>query len=174
MTTFQPILTLALWNNYVVGGLLVGFIAICVLMVLAVLIQKPQGGGLAGAFGAGASSGQTAFGTKTGDALTLFTIGIFILFLVFAVLLNLGMKPQVASAENPNVQPTPTTAPASAPATTPDVPGAPATTPGAPAATNVETTNPPQAPAPTTPPAEAPPATVDPQPVPAPAPTQPK
>ncbi|MDP1662923.1 MAG: preprotein translocase subunit SecG, partial [Phycisphaerales bacterium] len=54
------------WNTFGLGLGVVGFAAVCVLLVLAILIQKPQGGGLSGAFGAGSSgSGQTAFGTKT-------------------------------------------------------------------------------------------------------------
>lgn len=158
MTT--PVLTLAAWNQYLLGGLLVGFIAVCVLMVLAVLIQKPQGGGLAGAFGAGASSGQTAFGTKTGDALTVFTIGIFVLFLVFAVLLNLGMKPQAAGATDPQVQPIQTPAEgAGAPTPTTEAPATttPEATPPAPAPATPETTPPAaETPASTTPPASEP------------------
>lgn len=161
MTT--PVLTLALWNNYVLGGLLVGFIAVCVLMVLAVLIQKPQGGGLAGAFGAGASSGQTAFGTKTGDALTVFTIGIFVLFLVFAVLLNLGMKPQVAGATDPQVQPIQTPADGAGGATTTE-PTQTTTEPGAttPAPATTPTTSPESAPPATTLPESAAPASTTP------------
>src|SRR5690348_9560828 len=81
------------WNPYVVGLVTVLFLAVCLLMVLTVLIQKPQGGGLAGAFGSGAGSGQTAFGTKTGDALTVFTIIVFVLYLIFAVVLNFAAKP---------------------------------------------------------------------------------
>ena len=57
-----PVLAL---SPIVVGILAVLFLFICVLMVLTVLIQKPQGGGLSAAFGASSGSGQTAFGTKT-------------------------------------------------------------------------------------------------------------
>ena len=65
-------------------------------MILLVLIQRPQGGGLSGAFGAGGGSGgagQTAFGTKTGDVLTGATITIFVLFLVTAIVLNFATRP---------------------------------------------------------------------------------
>lgn len=77
-------------------GLLVGaFLIVCVLLMLVVLIQRPQGGGLSGAFGAGGSgAGQTAFGTKTGDALTYATIGMFLLYLTFAVVLNFATRPE--------------------------------------------------------------------------------
>ncbi len=57
-------LLLAAWSPWLTGILSVLFLAVAVLMVLTVLIQKPQGGGLAAAFGAGASSGQTAFGAN--------------------------------------------------------------------------------------------------------------
>lgn len=83
---------------YWATGLLVGgFLIVCVILMLVVLIQRPQGGGLSGAFGAGGSSGgagQTAFGTKTGDALTFATIGMFILYLAFAVGLNFATRPE--------------------------------------------------------------------------------
>jgi len=125
---------------------MVAFIVVCVFMVLTILIQKPQGGGLSAAFGGGAaSSGQTAFGTKTGDALTVFTVLVFVTFLVTAVLLNLGMKPPGKVSESPAA----TTAPASegaatspaqaietapAPAAAPE--GTPATTPSTTPATS--------------------------------------
>lgn len=146
-----PLFTLGAWNPTVVGIIMVLFIVVCVFMVLTILIQKPQGGGLGAAFGGGsASSGQTAFGTKTGDALTVFTVLVFVAFLVFAVLLNLGMKPDKAAAAPaaqgtggnttaPATTPTETpgpaggeapTAPTAAPATSEPAPGAtPATTP---------------------------------------------
>lgn len=161
-----------------VGGVLQSlFILISVLMVLVVLIQKPQGGGLAGAFGgSSAGSGQTAFGTKTGDALTLFTVGVFVIFIVLAILLNLALK---APKLNPAaaVQSTSETAPAdTAPAgttpadatTTPapssDTPALPATNPQ-PAPISPEAELPASVPTPTTPPAT--------NPAPAPAPESP-
>ena len=45
---------------------------------------------------AGGGAGQTAFGTKTGDVLTLVTIAIFILFLVTAIVLNFAARPSSA------------------------------------------------------------------------------
>src|SRR3954462_7493402 len=103
------------WGTALNGLVLVGFLAVCLLMVLTVLIQKPQGGGLASAFGGGAAgSGQTAFGTKTGDALTFFTIVVFVVYLIFAVILNFTQRPTAA----PSTQPA-ATAPATAPANGP-------------------------------------------------------
>lgn len=84
------VLGLASWA---IGLMVAVFVMISVVLVLAVLIQKPQGGGLSGAFGAGGGSGQTAFGTKTGDVLTMTTISIFVLWLIFAVVLNFATRP---------------------------------------------------------------------------------
>ncbi len=76
------------------GVLVVLFVVISVMMMLVVLIQRPSGGGLSGAFGASSEgAGQTAFGAKTGDALTSATIVIFVLFLACAVGLNYTLQP---------------------------------------------------------------------------------
>jgi protein translocase SecG subunit len=175
------VLPLLAVSPIVLGVLIVIFLAICMLLVLTVLIQKPQGGGLSAAFGASSGSGQTAFGTKTGDALTIFTIIIFSLYLVSAVALNKAARPsaepdvtdKAATSGEPATGETPAAPapndgqPASPPASTP------ATTPG-----TSPVSDPSQAPAPTT----VPPATVTPTPgqstppapVPAPAPTNPQ
>lgn len=145
---------LATWPFWAVNLLIVLFLAISVVMLLTILIQKPQGGGLSAAFGAGASSGQTAFGAKTGDALTIFTIIIFALYIAFAVLLNWGARitPEdpgatpaatgdgatPATGDGKGEQPADGAAPAGAtPTTTPETPAAtpPATPPVAPATT---------------------------------------
>ena len=107
--------------NPIVINLTVGaFLMISIVMILIVLIQRPQGGGLGGAFGAGGGggggggggAGQTAFGTKTGDVLTGGTIAIFVLFLVFAIILNFLTRPPEAQPSQPVL-----TAPASVPLT---------------------------------------------------------
>ncbi len=168
LATIAPVSTLAfVWPGWLVGIIIALFLFVCVILVLAVLIQKPQGGGLASAFGGGASAGQTAFGTKTGDALTVVTISVFTLYLLLAIVLNYAAQPQVISPEPqaegtsvpadgatpPAEGTTPPAdgaatpagtapeAPASAPATTPE---APATPPAAPAAAAAPT--PPPAP----------------------------
>ncbi|MFI4893310.1 MAG: preprotein translocase subunit SecG [Phycisphaerales bacterium JB058] len=90
-------MVLTLGMAYWMVSLLVAlFLLICVVLILTVLIQRPQGGGLGGAFGAGGgsgSAGQTAFGARTGDALTMATIGMFVIYLVVAVLLNYAARP---------------------------------------------------------------------------------
>lgn len=100
--------TLAMTWNPVVTNVLVGvFLIVSIAMILLVLIQRPQGGGLSGAFGAGGGggggggAGQTAFGTKTGDVLTGATITIFVLFLITAIVLNFATRPQLPNQDVP-------------------------------------------------------------------------
>lgn len=165
-----------IWFNnhpWLTALLMVLFIAISTIMVLTILIQRPQGGGLSGAFGgAGAGSGQTAFGAKTGDALTWFTIIVFLVFLVFGVVLNYATTPppvtRETSAAEPGLAPAPTTeAPAApTPAATEPAPAAPTTTepasqpasppPSQPAPPPAAQPEPASAPQPTAPPAQDP------------------
>lgn len=94
-------LTLAL-NPIVTNLLVVFFLLVCVSMILIVLIQRPQGGGLSGAFGAGGAgqgAGQTAFGTKTGDVLTWGTVSVFVVYLFVAVGLNFIARPDTSRAD---------------------------------------------------------------------------
>jgi len=70
------------------------FFLVCVLMMLVILIQRPKGGGLAGAFGGVGGGQQTAFGAKVGDVLTWVTVGFFVLFLVLAMGLTWEIKAQ--------------------------------------------------------------------------------
>ncbi len=66
------------------------FAIVAVAMVLIILVQRPQGGGLAGAFGgAGGSSTETVFGGRVGDALTYATVAAFVVYLGLAITLNL-------------------------------------------------------------------------------------
>src|SRR3990172_4289533 len=52
-------------------------------LILLVLIQRGQGGGLAGAFGG--MGGQSAFGTKAGDLFTRITIGVAIFWILLCI-----------------------------------------------------------------------------------------
>jgi preprotein translocase subunit SecG len=73
---------------WVMGGLntmIIGFALVSLLMMLIILIQKPRGGGLAGAFGGAGGGAQSAFGGKTGDALTIATIVFFLLYISLAM-----------------------------------------------------------------------------------------
>jgi len=76
-----------------IGILATLFVLVCVFMILVILIQKPRGGGLSGAFGGAGGSAQAAFGAKTGDVLTWFTVFCFTGFLVLAMGLTWAMKP---------------------------------------------------------------------------------
>ncbi len=124
------------------------FAVVAVAMILIILVQRPQGGGLVGAFG-GASAGgtETVFGGRVGDALTYATVTTFVLFLGLAITLNLldnssaGPRVQQVSASAPpgSIPPVPAelpvpegTLPASAPAQPPAGGGAgnPGTNPG--------------------------------------------
>ena len=94
-------------NQYIIGLTVVGFVIASLLMILIVLVQRPQGGGLSDAFGAGGGGGGTAFGAKTGDALTTGTIGIFVLFLALAIALNFMLRPASLDDAPTNVATTP-------------------------------------------------------------------
>jgi preprotein translocase subunit SecG len=150
LATIAPLSTLAFtWPGWLVGIIIALFLFVCVILVLAVLIQKPQGGGLASAFGGGASAGQTAFGTKTGDALTVVTISVFALYLLLAIILNYAAQPQVISPE-PQAEGT------SVPADGATPPAEGTTPPAEGAATPAGTAPEAPAPAPAAPPATAP------------------
>ncbi len=93
-------MTLAL-NSVMTNLLVVFFLVVCVAMILIVLIQRPQGGGLSGAFGAGGAgqgAGQTAFGTKTGDVLTWGTVSVFVIYVLVAIGLNYAARPDTSRA----------------------------------------------------------------------------
>lgn len=82
--------------------LVVLFAVISLALVLIILVQRPQGGGLASAFGGGGNQ-DTAFGGRTGDALTIATVSTFVLWLLVAIGLNvtdhtMGVAP---AAETP-------------------------------------------------------------------------
>lgn len=106
LATLGSVPTLANWDPMMVNILIAIFLMVSITMILLVLIQRPQGGGLSGAFGSGGGgggggAGQTAFGTKTGDVLTWATIGIFITFLGFAIVLNFATRPPEPESVQP-------------------------------------------------------------------------
>ena len=87
--------TLGAWLPNV---LLIMFLLICVFMMLVILIQKPRGGGLSGAFGGAGGSASSVFGSKTGDVLTWVTVICFCTFVGLAMLLTWTIKPEEAGA----------------------------------------------------------------------------
>lgn len=81
-------------GSWLVGIMVFLFCAVSLFMILVVLIQKPRGGGLSGAFGGAGGSSQAVFGSKTGDVLTLFTVICFGAFLALAMGLTWAIKPE--------------------------------------------------------------------------------
>jgi len=88
------------------------FVLVCLLLIFMVVITPSQSEGLAGAFGGMGS--DTFFGTKAGQHINRFTIGLAVSFLVLAVLLNVYATRRAAQA-NPLVQPGGTSTPAPLP-----------------------------------------------------------
>jgi preprotein translocase subunit SecG len=81
----------ALVPGWLVGLVNVLLIIIALFLILLVLIQRGRGGGLAGAFGG--AGGQSAFGSKAGDAFTRFTIyvaAVWVLLLMIEIKLVQG------------------------------------------------------------------------------------
>ncbi|MBX3373580.1 MAG: preprotein translocase subunit SecG [Phycisphaeraceae bacterium] len=79
------------------------FTIVSAALVLIVLVQRPQGGGLAGAFGgAGGGGTDSVFGGRVGDALTWATVVAFCVFFSLAVILNLDfLQPRPGIAVPP-------------------------------------------------------------------------
>lgn len=77
------------------------WVAMAVILILVVLIQKGRGSGLGGAFGAGGSM-NSLLGTKTGDFFTWATIVLVAVFLILAVLLGIMAAGEKSS---PSIQP---------------------------------------------------------------------
>ena len=77
------------------------FIVVSIGMILIILAQRSQGGGLAGAFGGAGGGTDTVFGGRVGDALTWATVIGFVLYLFFAVMLNRSSA-SPSPSENPS------------------------------------------------------------------------
>ncbi|NJL30517.1 MAG: preprotein translocase subunit SecG [Phycisphaerales bacterium] len=114
------------------------FVLVCLFMIMVILVQKPRGGGLVGAFG-GQGAAQQAFGSKVGDLLTWFTVGCFTAFLLLAIMLTwyTRMDTQVynpqTSVSAPITIPAPPAAATPDPAPTTPTPENPAPVPATPA-----------------------------------------
>ena len=89
-------------------------ILVCLALMVIILLQRGRGGGLSAAFGGG--GGGSAFGAKTGDVFTIFTVILTAVYLLIAVVGNYMFLPpegveatradQVGTAE-PRPQPPP-------------------------------------------------------------------
>lgn len=86
------------WEVWLMG---IAFAVVCVFMMLVILIQKPKGGGLSGAFGGGAGGGSAGavVGARVGDVLTIVTVVCFLLFLGLAMGLTWSTKPSTDTAD---------------------------------------------------------------------------
>lgn len=71
------------WYHYILATL---FASICILMILVILLQRGRGSGLAGAFGG--AGGSSHLGAKTGDVLTLVTLGLAVVYVGLAISMN--------------------------------------------------------------------------------------
>lgn len=108
--------------SFLQGMLAFIFVGLCLLLCLVILIQKPKGGGLSGAFG-GAGGGSQMFGGKTGDMLTWITVGFFVCFLLVGMLLIVETRKDARGMIKtvPSLQPVPAAAPLNVPeGTNPD------------------------------------------------------
>ncbi|MEM9345603.1 MAG: preprotein translocase subunit SecG [Planctomycetota bacterium] len=110
-----------------------GFTFICLFMMVVILIQKPKGGGLSGAFGGGAGGGSAGdfIGGGVGNVLTAVTVVCFLVFLLLAGTMTLAINAGDDPAKEPEQAETldgaapsdtddPDTGPATTPETTPD------------------------------------------------------
>lgn len=93
------------------------FSIVSFVMIIVILVQRPQGGGLAGAFGgAGGGGADSVFGGRVGDALTWATVSAFVVYLILAIVITqVPIGGSGASNNNPVVEASP-----GAPATTED------------------------------------------------------
>jgi preprotein translocase subunit SecG len=73
------------------------FVLVSLFLMLVILIQKPKGGGLSGAFGGAGGAVQTAFGSRVGDLLTWVTVVCFALFLLLAMTLTWQIKSETGA-----------------------------------------------------------------------------
>lgn len=89
MTTL-PILAV----SPIINLMVVLWAAIALALIFIILIQKGRGGGLSSAFGGGTAN--SLLGTKTTNWITKATIGMVLLFLLLAVVLNIYYKPKLS------------------------------------------------------------------------------
>ena len=163
-------------TSFIIGLLYVVEVVVCLLLALAVMLQKPKEGGLGGAIGGGMS--EAVFGADASNVLIKVTIWLGSIFLINTLLLarltSVGHSQSVmADVSEPQQQPVEQQAPATP---VPDAPlpsvenlPAPVATPEAKQETKPATApdKPTALPAPTTPAAQPTPAKPAAQPTPA-------
>lgn len=75
----------------------IALIAVSILLIGIVLLQKNRGSGLSGAFGG--VGGHSAFGTKTGDMLTWVTVGMTAVLMLLAIVGNFVFEEKALDAD---------------------------------------------------------------------------
>lgn len=81
------------WLGYTLNGVL---IALSLILMFIVLIQRGKGGGLAGAFGG--PGGSSAFGSRAGDAFTKITLYLAAIW-VLVIMINVKTIKQNPESE---------------------------------------------------------------------------
>ena len=95
---------------FIMNVVAVLFVLCALILILVILVQKGRGGGLSGAFGGAMAGG--ILGSKTGDFLTWFTIGLVSVFLILAVVMAKFYRPSIRDYDTGT--PAPTQQPATA------------------------------------------------------------
>lgn len=96
-------------------ALMLLFLVVGVTMTLVVLVQRPKGGGLAGAFGGASTDAAAAFGASIGDVLTWVTVAFFVVWIGLAIGLQWSINHDLSLV--PATTPAATTTEQAAPAT---------------------------------------------------------
>jgi len=78
----------------------IALVAVSVMLIGLVLLQKNRGSGLSGAFGG--VGGHSAFGTKTGDVMTWITVGLTAAFLLLAIVGTFVFEPDALAGNATN------------------------------------------------------------------------
>jgi preprotein translocase subunit SecG len=84
----------------------IGLVVVSLFLILSVIVQKPRGGGLAGAFSGGAGAqADSAFGAQASNVAVTATIAAFVIFLLLAIAINLMLGGAETSPVTPAIEP---------------------------------------------------------------------
>lgn len=85
------------WIAFILNSLI---IFLSVILIFFILIQSGKGGGLAGAFGG--PGGQSAFGSRSADQLTWYTVGLAAVWLLL-VMFVVAYVPRTVVRNQPSI-----------------------------------------------------------------------
>lgn len=85
------------WITFILNSLI---IFLSVILIFFILIQSGKGGGLAGAFGG--PGGQSAFGSRSADQLTWYTVGLAAVWLLL-VMFVVAYVPRTVAPDQPSL-----------------------------------------------------------------------